>query len=180
MEEFIESVQGPTPPKQKDRMTQSQSVTVEDDGFDNLALKVPRSVLDSCQESFTAADEARTKSSIKFFDCTGLMALVCHHDCVLWLANMTSAGEKQVYPLVLLEMLFQHLPQWEHYTTSCVFSSKHVIFGVFLTGTLTGYSLQYQYFMHLAMGGHVRSYTTHRKVLDLDTQMENVASGYGD
>ena len=37
------------------------------------------------------------------------MALVCQHDHVLWLVNMTSAGEKQVYALVALKTLFQHL-----------------------------------------------------------------------
>ncbi|KAI6140563.1 hypothetical protein BKA82DRAFT_4331884 [Pisolithus tinctorius] len=41
---------------------------------------------------------------------TGLMALLCHHDHVLWLVNMTSAGEKQHYALVLLKHLFEHLP----------------------------------------------------------------------
>ncbi|KAI6102146.1 hypothetical protein F5141DRAFT_1190035 [Pisolithus sp. B1] len=38
------------------------------------------------------------------------MALLCHHDHVLWLVNMTSAGEKQHYALVLLKYLFAHLP----------------------------------------------------------------------
>ncbi|KAJ7097513.1 hypothetical protein C8R43DRAFT_907717 [Mycena crocata] len=38
------------------------------------------------------------------------MALLCRHDRVLWLVNMRTAGEKQYYVLVLLEMLFQHLP----------------------------------------------------------------------
>ncbi|KAL4080547.1 hypothetical protein J3A83DRAFT_4355625 [Scleroderma citrinum] len=38
------------------------------------------------------------------------MALLCHHDHVLWLVNMTSAGEKQHYALVLLRHLFKHLP----------------------------------------------------------------------
>ncbi|KIK14266.1 hypothetical protein PISMIDRAFT_117331 [Pisolithus microcarpus 441] len=37
------------------------------------------------------------------------MALLCCHDHVLWLVNMTSAGEKQHYVLVLLKYLFEHL-----------------------------------------------------------------------
>ncbi|KIK24183.1 hypothetical protein PISMIDRAFT_99139 [Pisolithus microcarpus 441] len=39
------------------------------------------------------------------------MALLCCHDHVLWLVNMTSAGEKQHYALVLLKYLFEHLPK---------------------------------------------------------------------
>ncbi|EDR07472.1 uncharacterized protein LACBIDRAFT_327986 [Laccaria bicolor S238N-H82] len=63
-----------------------------------------------CGDSFTAADEKQVKASTQFFSDTGLMALLCEHDRVLWLVNMTSAGEKQHYALVLLEHLFNHLP----------------------------------------------------------------------
>jgi hypothetical protein len=66
-------------------------------------------VLDGCSESFVAADEKREKASTCFFADTGLMALLCHNDCVLWLINMTSAGEKQHYALVLVKRLFEHL-----------------------------------------------------------------------
>ncbi|KIM51219.1 hypothetical protein SCLCIDRAFT_143749 [Scleroderma citrinum Foug A] len=38
------------------------------------------------------------------------MAFLCHHDHVLWLVNMTSAGEKQHYALVLMKYLFENLP----------------------------------------------------------------------
>ncbi|KAI6167670.1 hypothetical protein EDD17DRAFT_1773287 [Pisolithus thermaeus] len=68
------------------------------------------SVLDGCGDSFHAADENRKKASTNFFADTGLMALLCRHDHVLWLVNMTSAGEKQHYALVLLKYLFEHLP----------------------------------------------------------------------
>ncbi|KAI6139104.1 hypothetical protein BKA82DRAFT_4332382 [Pisolithus tinctorius] len=73
-------------------------------------MRVPISVLDGCGDSFHAADEKREKASTHFFADTGLMALLCHHDHVLWLVNMTSAGEKQHYALVLLKHLFEHLP----------------------------------------------------------------------
>ncbi|KAJ7060644.1 hypothetical protein C8F01DRAFT_1253133 [Mycena amicta] len=82
---------------------------LEDDDYEG-DLKVPRSGLDACEASFKAADESRQKASTKFFAQTGLMALVCRHDVVLFLVNMESAGEKQYYVLLLLEMLFQHLP----------------------------------------------------------------------
>ncbi|KAL0571576.1 hypothetical protein V5O48_010382 [Marasmius crinis-equi] len=82
----------------------------EEDGYEG-AMKVPRSALRGCNESFTAADERRQKASTQFFDCTGLMALLCRHDRVLWIANMTSAGEKQFYVIALLRKLFEHLPE---------------------------------------------------------------------
>ncbi|KAI6141451.1 hypothetical protein BKA82DRAFT_4331722 [Pisolithus tinctorius] len=73
-------------------------------------MRVPISVLDGCGDSFHAADEKREKASTCFFADTGLMALLCCHDHVLWLVNMTSAGEKQHCALVLLKHLFEHLP----------------------------------------------------------------------
>lgn len=73
-------------------------------------LKVPKSVLDGCEKSFTAADETRQKASSKFFDSTALMGMLCRHDRVLWLVNMTSAGERQHYAFTLIDKLFQHLP----------------------------------------------------------------------
>ena len=79
------------------------------DGFEP-GMRVPTSVLDGCNNSFIAADERRTKASTEYFVDTGLMALLCRHDRVLWLANMTSAGEKQHYALALIEQLFQNLP----------------------------------------------------------------------
>lgn len=57
-----------------------------------------------------AADSNCIKASTLFFSDTGLMALLCWHDHVLWLVNMTSAGEKQHFVLCLLQKLFQHLP----------------------------------------------------------------------
>ncbi|KIJ04553.1 hypothetical protein PAXINDRAFT_94573, partial [Paxillus involutus ATCC 200175] len=65
------------------------------------------SVLEGCGKSFTAADEKCEKTSTQFFADTGFMALVCRHDCVLWLVNMTSAGKKQHYALALI---FDHIP----------------------------------------------------------------------
>jgi len=79
------------------------------DGFE-AGMRIPLSVLRECTESFTAADEKRQKANTQFFSDTGIMALLCRHDRVLWLANMTSAGEKQHYALALLQTLFQNLP----------------------------------------------------------------------
>lgn len=79
------------------------------DGYEDR-MRIPVSVLDGCSESFVAADEKREKASTRFFADTGLMALLCQHDRVLWLVNMTSAGEKQYYSLALVKQLFEHLP----------------------------------------------------------------------
>ncbi|KAJ7589950.1 hypothetical protein C8J56DRAFT_783748 [Mycena floridula] len=84
-------------------------VDEETDGYVGN-MKVPISILKGCEESFTAADERRVKASTQFFSDTGLMALLCRHDRVLWLANMTSAGERQYYALALIYILFLHLP----------------------------------------------------------------------
>ncbi|KAJ3735638.1 hypothetical protein DFJ43DRAFT_1129945 [Lentinula guzmanii] len=73
-------------------------------------LKVPGDVLDDCEKSFTAADGTREKASTQFFDSTALMGLLCHHDRVLWLVNMTSPGERQHYAFSLIDTLFKHLP----------------------------------------------------------------------
>ena len=74
-------------------------------------LRVPTTVLDECHNLFLAAYSNRVKASTTFFADTGLMALLCRHDRVLWLVNMTSAGEKQHYALSLLDKLFQHIPK---------------------------------------------------------------------
>jgi hypothetical protein len=85
-------------------------VNASQDTASTAPAKVPDHVLDECEESFTAADEKRQKASTQFFSDTGLMALLCRHNRVLWLVNMTSPGEKQHYALTLLNHLFDHLP----------------------------------------------------------------------
>ena len=104
MEKYVNSVR---PPKESKVRKPSE----EDDGYEHDSLRVPRSVLDGCNDSFLAADESREKASTQLFDVTGLMSLICRHDRVLWVVNVKSAGEKQHYVLVLIEMLFQHVPR---------------------------------------------------------------------
>ncbi|KAI0669310.1 hypothetical protein C8Q78DRAFT_1095812 [Trametes maxima] len=71
---------------------------------------VPESALDECEKSYEAADEKKEKTHGKKFDDTGLMALVCRHDIVLFLANIDTPGEQQKYAIALLDRLFAHLP----------------------------------------------------------------------
>jgi hypothetical protein len=73
-------------------------------------VPVANEILDDCEKSFKAAQESRSKVSKNFFEDTGLMALICRHDRVLFLANLQSTGEKQHYALALLAALFNELP----------------------------------------------------------------------
>ncbi|KAG6807338.1 hypothetical protein H0H92_007961, partial [Tricholoma furcatifolium] len=76
----------------------------EDDNYEHSihgTLRVPKSVLDGCEDSFTTADSRRVKASTQFFDETALMAILCRHDVVLFIASMRSAGEKQHYAIAL-------------------------------------------------------------------------------
>ncbi|KAF9236950.1 hypothetical protein BU15DRAFT_88926 [Melanogaster broomeanus] len=96
--------------KMEAHVEQCRSRGKEHDDILEEGMRVPVSVLDGCGESFKAADEKREKASTQFFTDTGLMALLCHHDHVLWLANMTTAEEKQYYALVLIQQLIDHIP----------------------------------------------------------------------
>jgi len=107
MEDLVEEIR---PSRSTVRKTAASSFKAPaEDGYEP-SMKVPTSVLDGCHESFTAADSKRVKASTQFFTDTGLMALLCRHDCVLWLVNMTSPGERQHYALALIVQLFAHLP----------------------------------------------------------------------
>ncbi|KAJ7495182.1 hypothetical protein FB451DRAFT_1387239 [Mycena latifolia] len=110
MEEYVDGVHDTKPSAKRPRHATVEEVADDgEDDYEHPELLVPRSVLDGCEASFKAADERRVKASTQFYDDTALMALLCHHDRILWLVNMHSAGEKQFYVLLLLETLFQHL-----------------------------------------------------------------------
>jgi hypothetical protein len=91
--------------------TQRPQKSRTDTAHHGTPLTVPAAILDECQKSFKAANEDQQKASTKFFADTGLMALLCHHDRVLWLVNMVSAGERQHYTIALILQLFKHLPE---------------------------------------------------------------------
>ncbi|KAG1764398.1 hypothetical protein EV702DRAFT_1182598 [Suillus placidus] len=105
MEDFVERC------RRDRRQARTSRAEPDEDGYEE-GMRIPVSVLNGCGDSFIAADEKREKASTRFFTDTGLMALVCRHDRVLWIANLTSAGEKQHYhyALALLDRLFKHIP----------------------------------------------------------------------
>ncbi|KAF7345951.1 hypothetical protein MVEN_01617500 [Mycena venus] len=106
MDKHVENLH---PKSSKLKPKQARVEEEEVDGYEG-GMKVPRSMLNKCESSFKAADEKRESASTQFFDDTGVMALLCRHDRVLWLVNMRTPGEKQYYALSLLKTLFQHLP----------------------------------------------------------------------
>ncbi|KDR74548.1 hypothetical protein GALMADRAFT_70781 [Galerina marginata CBS 339.88] len=108
MEKKVEEIRPPKKSKSKGKSTHA-GASAEPDY--EPGMRVPTSVLDGCNDSFLAADEKRMKASTLFFADTGLMALLCRHDRVLWLVNMTSAGEKQHYALTLIMKLYEHIPE---------------------------------------------------------------------
>ncbi|KAF9520670.1 hypothetical protein BS47DRAFT_1357464 [Hydnum rufescens UP504] len=68
---------------------------------------------DACWQSFIAADEDCIKASTQYFEDTGVIALLCHHDIPLAVASMWTAGEKQFYVFALLETVLKHaLSHW--------------------------------------------------------------------
>lgn len=85
---------------------------------------VPDTALDECEKSYEAANEKKDKSIGTKFDDTGLMALVCRHDLVLFLANIDTAGEQQKYSVALIKHLYSHLPEQAtvavYYDIGCV------------------------------------------------------------
>lgn len=66
--------------------------------------------LDECERVYTAADGCKVKTNADIFDDTGLMALVCRHDILIFFANIDTPGEQQKFAISLIEKLFEHLP----------------------------------------------------------------------
>ena len=74
-------------------------------------VPITNEVAGLCEESHTAAQEARAKASTRLFPDTGIMAVVCCHDHVLWLVNLTTAGERKYFMMVLIDKLVKELPK---------------------------------------------------------------------
>lgn len=73
-------------------------------------LSLPEHIYSGCEKRFFAADEDNKKAETSVFSDMGLMAMVCRHDRVLFMANLRESGEKRYYALALLKRLFQELP----------------------------------------------------------------------
>ncbi|KAF8834752.1 hypothetical protein BDN67DRAFT_985105 [Paxillus ammoniavirescens] len=110
MEHDVEDLRNPPHASKQTARRKGKHVVGEVEDTYEEGMRILTSVLDGCNDSFLVADEKHLKASTRFFVDTGIMALLCHHDCVIHLANMTSAGEKQHCALVLLKALFDQLP----------------------------------------------------------------------
>ena len=73
-------------------------------------LGLPEHIYSGCKKWFFATDEDNKKGETSVFSDTGLMAMVCRHDWVIFMANLQDAGEKRYYALALLRQLFKELP----------------------------------------------------------------------
>jgi len=71
---------------------------------------LPDDTLDDCEKVFIATQGHIAKVNSNIFADTGLMALVCHHDCPLFLVNLSSTGKCQYYALALIKVLYHNLP----------------------------------------------------------------------
>jgi hypothetical protein len=71
---------------------------------------VPDEDVDVCRDSYKAAkgDDDHTES--KMFDDQGIMAMVCHHNTPIFLANIDMPGEQQKYVIALILWLYHFLP----------------------------------------------------------------------
>ncbi|KIJ90231.1 hypothetical protein K443DRAFT_70593, partial [Laccaria amethystina LaAM-08-1] len=75
MENIVENIRPQAKPKAKEKSRQPPASEAAD--HCEPGIKVPNSVLNLCEDSFTAADEKRVKASTQFFSDTGLMAMLC-------------------------------------------------------------------------------------------------------
>lgn len=82
----------------------------EDENSIMKGLHLPNYIYEECTSRFTAAKESSRKAESSVFSDTGLMALTCRHDHVLFVVNLQDAGEKQYNALALLDCLYQELP----------------------------------------------------------------------
>jgi Kyakuja-Dileera-Zisupton transposase len=73
-------------------------------------LQLPNHVFEGCTDRFFAAKESNRKADSSEFSDTGLMALVCRHDRVIFMVNLRDAGEKQYPALAIIKQLFMGLP----------------------------------------------------------------------
>lgn len=72
--------------------------------------QVPDEAIDACEDSHEAGSGSNVKTSLEHFDDGGVMALVCHHNIPLFLANIDTPGEQQKYAFALIKHLFSHIP----------------------------------------------------------------------
>jgi hypothetical protein len=201
-DQHVEACRKSKIPKKKPRLLDvdpALSQALEDDHIE-IGLPLPNSSYDGCERSYIAADERNRKSDTGVFDVTGLMAAVCRHDRVLFILNITSAGEKQAYAIALLQKVLNGLPShWRLgvlYDIGCqldrsIKKVSHMLLGVSLSSinpfsssiishnSLNALSGLSQYSTPLDINGHASVFTTLRNEKDLGSLMEKGVSVAG-
>lgn len=77
-----------------------------------LGMLIPNSVLNQCHKSYLVANSTHMKASKTLFTDTGVIALLCSYDHLLFAVNMTTPGEQQFYTITLITTLLDKLPLW--------------------------------------------------------------------
>jgi hypothetical protein len=91
-----------------------QQDQAEDEDLTTPGLKLPNYIYEGCTSRFLAAKEGNQKAEKSIFSDTGLMALTCRHDRILFMVNLKDPGERQYNALALIKRLFDELPpQWQ-------------------------------------------------------------------
>ncbi|KAK7452231.1 hypothetical protein VKT23_012336 [Stygiomarasmius scandens] len=98
------------PSKPSKRAKQKEAEEIQEDDHYEHGMRVPKSALDGCLGSFTAAQETITSSSSEKFDKTADAGMFCQHDVALFMVAIDSPGERQHYMLALIAELFKHIP----------------------------------------------------------------------
>ncbi|KAK6992139.1 hypothetical protein R3P38DRAFT_3409057 [Favolaschia claudopus] len=71
---------------------------------------LPQEVIDSCEESWEAANEKKRKADPERYDSSGVFVMTCRHGQVIFLCDIDTPGEQQCYIVAMLEELFSMLP----------------------------------------------------------------------
>ncbi|KAK6992439.1 hypothetical protein R3P38DRAFT_3330946 [Favolaschia claudopus] len=90
----------------------------------NPKRRVPQEVIDSCEESWDAANEKKRRANPERYDASGVFVMTCRHGQVILLCNIDTPGEQQRYIVAMLETLFKMLP-WnatliQAYDVACI------------------------------------------------------------
>ncbi|KAK7055734.1 hypothetical protein R3P38DRAFT_2499670 [Favolaschia claudopus] len=76
----------------------------------NPKRSIAQEVIDSCEESWDAANEKKRKANPDRYDASGVFVMTCRHGQPIFLCNIDTPGEQQRYIVAMLEELFSLLP----------------------------------------------------------------------
>ncbi|KAK6974534.1 hypothetical protein R3P38DRAFT_2584088 [Favolaschia claudopus] len=103
----------------------------------NPKRRLPKEVIDSCEESWEAANEKKKKKANgDRYDASGVFVLTCRHGQVIFMANVDTPGEQQCYIIALLEEVLSMLPAeatvLQAYDVACITDHSLDLFPILL------------------------------------------------